>query len=73
MNNQRTRTRMLEAATADLIAAAFHEGPLYAMGFDRHVRQWKDHIGQACFIRYQNDGEFRAAFDARRDAARWVA
>ena len=73
MNNQRTRTRMLEAATADLIAAAFHEGPLYAMGFDRHVRQWKDHIGQACFIRYQNDGEFRAAYDARRDAARLVA
>ena len=73
MSRQAQRTRMLEAATADLIAAAFHEGPLYAMGFDRHVRQWKDHIGQACFIRYQNDGEFRAAFDARRDAARLVA
>lgn len=73
MSRQAQRTRMLEAATADLIAAAFHESPTFRMGFDRHVRQWKDHIGQACFIRYQNDGEFRAAYDARRDAARWVA
>lgn len=65
--------RMLEAATADLIAAAFHEGPVFRMGYDRHVQQWKAHVGQVCFIRYQNDGDFRAAYDARREAARLVA
>lgn len=73
MSRQAQRARMLEAATADLIAAAFHEGPVFRMGYDRHVQQWKSHVGQVCFIRYQNDGEFRAAYDARREAVRRAA
>lgn len=58
--------RMLDHAAKNLIEAAFHEGPVFRMGFDAHVRKWKAHVGRTVFVKYHTEREFQEAYDSRR-------
>lgn len=51
---------------ARVIAAAFHQGPTFRMGFDQHVRAWRRVTDGQAWARYHRNPAFRAAYEARR-------
>jgi hypothetical protein len=54
------------ARTARLLDAAFaYNPPIWRMGFDAHVRDWRRHISRECFARYYTSPGFAAEHDAR--------
>jgi len=55
----------MNAPYARLLDAVFHAGPVFRMGFDRHVRAWATHAGRTAFIKFHNSPDFRAAYHAR--------
>lgn len=72
-----TRARTIAACHADatraLLAAIFHEGPVFRMGFDSHVRAWKRHVARAGVRRFNTDPAFRAAYRAQGGTfGRWI-
>lgn len=73
MSGARRELRLLNAAAASLIEAAFHTAPNLRMGFDEHVRAWRTAVGRECWVRYWNNAEFAAAYDARLTASRRAA
>lgn len=52
------------SAHQGLIAAIFHQGPVFRMGFDAHVRAWRQHTGGAALRAFYNDPDFRAGYHA---------
>lgn len=61
----RTEAACLSASLSKLMDANFHEGPIYRMGFDAHVRAWSKHVGLMAFRAYHHNPAFRAAYEAR--------
>lgn len=60
------QVRLLDHAARSLIEAAFHEGPVFRMGFDAHVRKWRAYVGRTVFVRYHTEREFQEAYDTAR-------
>lgn len=62
-----------ERTRAALLAAAFHEPPTFRMGFDSHVRAWRDHTRTAVFQTYHKVGDFARLYDAEAARRRSIA
>ena len=56
---------MTHRSPTRLLDAIFHEGPIFRMGFDAHVRAWKRATANAGFLAFNSSPEFRAAYRAR--------
>lgn len=58
---------------AALIDAAFHDGPVFRMGFDAHVRRWRAHVSREVWKLYHTDDAFAHDYDMRRIRERMAA
>lgn len=71
MTRLRTQLACLKAADADIMAFAFRtDVPVFRMGYDHHVRAWKNAMCRETWIRYHTRREFRDSYDARQRAMR---
>lgn len=70
MSRTAQRARMDAYAAKALLDAAFSPRPIWRMGFDAHVRDWRRHVSRECFLSYHTDSAFARAHDARRDELR---
>ena len=48
-----------------ILTATFHEGPIFRMGYDAHVRDWRAAIQSESLIAFHRNSDFRAAYYAR--------
>ncbi len=56
---------------SDLIAAAFHRGPLFRSSkFDAHVKEWRKFIQEEVYVLYHNARVLKTRYDAVRNAER---
>ena len=69
----RTLHACLTHAQEQLLAAAFHEGPVFRMGFDSHVKAWDKYVQRETFVTYHKVGHFAQLYDRKRNLIRAMA